>query len=491
MGGRDGTRGSDLASLLQSALAKTASGHSSLDPLTGLPNRQLFNMILGSACASSESDGIAVLRLCVDDVSDLRDEQGQAIADALLAAVAGRLRRSIRTGDVAAKLRDADFALVLAADDVAEAACAAQRVLERLREPYEVSGSLVDVTVSIGIAFASPGTVAGTVLLERAEIALERARSSGRGEWKIFKPGNGVDPDTQASMLTDLQSALRHDEMSIALQPVVRLDDLSVVGADAILHWDHPKIGRIASSDFLPVLSDPKAARLLADWSIERVCMAAAVNNLRISLALDASMQPSDHLAERVAAALVASGVDPGLIWIGVPESVFLGLGETGLRALTRIRALGVRVILDDLSYDALALDSLRGLPIDAIRTSNSVIEALETDIHAFAWVQALTGLARSLRILIGAKGIETEHDVERLARFGFGPGPGRPGRQRDDAGRADGVHGQPRAADAAAEGRVLGPWNPTFGRVRGRGPRLVQGRALALPMTGQAASTG
>ncbi len=425
MAGRDGTRGSDLAALLQSALARSAAGPSSLDPLTGMPNRQLFNMILGFACASPDSDGIAVLRLCIDDVADLRDEQGQATADALLAAVAGRLRRSIRTGDVAAKLRDADFALVLAADDVAEAACAAQRVLERLREPYEVSGSLVDVTVSIGIAFTPPGAINGATLLERAEIALERARSSGRGEWKIFKPGNGVDPDTQASMLTDLQTALRNEEMSIALQPVVKLHDLSVVGADAILHWDHPKIGRIASSDFLPVLSDPRAARLLGDWSIERICAVAAANSLRISLALDASMQPNDHLAERVASALVSSGADPGLVWIGVPESVFLGLAESGLRALSRIRALGARVILDDLSFDALALDSLRGLPIDAIRTGTSVIEALETDIHAFAWVQALTGLARSLRIVIGAKGIETEHDVEKLARFGFDQGQG------------------------------------------------------------------
>ena len=425
MAGRDGTRGSDLAALLQSALARSAAGAASLDPVTGLPNRQLFNVILGTACSSGDGEGIAVLRLCIDDVADIRGEQGQATADALLAAVAGRLRRSIRTGDVAAKLRDADFALVLAADDVAEAACAAQRVLERLREPYEVSGSLVDVTVSIGISFAPPGTISGAALLDRSEIALERARSSGRGEWKIFKPGNGVDPDTQASMFADLQAAIKGEEMSIAFRPIIRLDDVSVIGADAVLHWDHPKIGRIASSDFLPVLNDPKAARLLADWSIEHVCTAAALHHLRIVLALDPSIQLSDHLTERVASALASSGVEPGLISIGVPESVFLGMAESGFRALGSVRALGVRIVLDDLSYDALALDSLRGWPIDAIRTGTSMVEAIETDIHAFAWVQALTGLARSMRIQVGAKGIETDHDVEKLVRFGFDHGQG------------------------------------------------------------------
>ncbi len=420
MPGRDGTRGSDLAALLKSAVAKAASGASAHDALTGLPNRLLFNAILEAACAASDHEGIALLRLCIDDVNALRVEHGQAISDALLSAVAGRLRRSIRAGDVAAKLRDSDFSLVLAASDVAEAACAAQRVLERLREPYEVSGTLVDVTVSIGIAFAAPGTVNGTQLLDRAEIALERARSSGRGEWKIFKPGNGVDPDTQASMVADLQAALRQEEMSIALQPMIKLDQLSVIGADAVLHWDHPKIGRIASTDFLPVLNDPQASRLLADWTIGRVCVIAAAHRLPISVTLDASIEPGDALAERLASAIAGSGVDPALIGLGVPENAFLNIDEAGLHALSRIRALGAKVILDEFSYGALSFDTLRGLPIDAIRTGASVIAALETDIYAFAWVQALTGLAHSMGITIGAKGLETEDDLERIERFGF-----------------------------------------------------------------------
>ncbi len=425
MPGRDGTRGSDLAALLQSAVAKAASSASAHDALTGLPNRMLFNAILEAACAAPDHDGVALLRLSVDDVAALRVEQGQASADALLAAVAGRLRRSIRAGDVAAKVRDAEFSLVLAADDVAEAACAAQRVLERLREPYEVSGTLVEVTVSIGIAFAPPGTITGTTLLERAEIALDRARSSGRGEWKIFKPGNGVDPDTQASMVADLRSALRQGEMSIALQPIVSLDTLSVIGADAVLQWDHPKIGRIASSDFLPVLNDPESARLLADWTIERVCTIASRHALRVTLSLDPSIQPDDHLAERVATAVAASGVDAASLYVGVPETTFLSIGENGLRALGRIRALGAKIMVDDFSYDTLSFQMLRGLPIDAIRTGESLITALETDIHAFAWIQALTGLARNMGVPIGAKGIETEDGLEMLERFGFQHGQG------------------------------------------------------------------
>ena len=420
MPGRDGTRGSDLAALLQSAVARVASSASAHDALTGLPSRILFNAILEAACAAPDHAGIALLRLCIDDVAALRLEHGQATADALLASVAGRLRRSIRAGDVAAKVRDADFSLVLAADDVAEAACAAQRVLERLREPYEVSGTLVDVTVSIGIAFASPGSVTGTQLLERAEIALERARSSGRGEWKIYKPGNGVDPDTQASMMADLRAALHQEEMSISLQPVVKLDSLTVIGADALLHWDHPKIGRIASTDFLPVLNDPDAARLLADWTIGRVCVIASQHGLRVLVALDPTTQADDQLAERVATAVASSGVDPGLIWLGVPERSFLRIDEPGLHALGRVRALGVKVILDDLSYGTLAFETLRRLPVDAIRTGASVVAALETDIHAFAWIQALTGLARSLGVPICARGVETEDDLDMLARFGF-----------------------------------------------------------------------
>ena len=420
MPGRNGMRGADLSSFLHAAVAKAASSASAHDALTGLPNRALSNAILDAACEAGDHEGIALLRLCIDDVTELRNEHGQATADTLLAAVAGRLRRSIRAGDVAAKVRDADFSLILAADDVAEAACAAQRVLERLREPYEVSGILIDVTVSIGIAFATPGSATGAQVLERAEIALERARSTGRGEWKIYKPGNGVDPDTQAAMVADLQAALANQEMSVALHPMVHLDDLCVFGADAILQWDHPKIGRIASTDFLPVLKDPQAARLLADWLIGGVCETASRHGIRVVMALDATVEPDDQFAERIAVAIVESGVAEGLVWIGIPEATFAGLGEPSIRALGRIRALGVKIVLDDLSYGTLGVDMLRALPIDAIRTGPSVIEALETDIHAFAWIQGLTGLAVSMGIPVGARGVETDAELDTVSQFGF-----------------------------------------------------------------------
>jgi diguanylate cyclase (GGDEF)-like protein len=425
MSARDGSRGSDFASLLQSSVAKAASSASAHDQLTGLPNRMLFGAILEAACAGPDHQGIGLLRLTIDDVGALREDQGHATADALLLAVAGRLRRSIRTGDVAAKAGDSDFSLVLAADDVAEVACAAQRILERLREPYEVSGTLVDVTVSIGIAYAMPGSVTATQLLERAEIALERARSTGRGEWKIYKPSNGIDPDTQASMVADLRAALQNNEMTIALYPVVALDSIAVTGADAVLQWDHPKIGRIASTDFLPVLADAEAARLLADWTITAVCTIAARHDLSMSLSLDVTVVPNDALAERVASSIAASGINPANLWIGVPEGAFVTVDESGLRALERIRAMGARVLLDDFSNGPIALDQLRALPIDGVRTAPSVIAALETDIHAFAWVQGLTGLARSLRISVCARGVGTVDAISMLGRFGVGYGQG------------------------------------------------------------------
>ncbi len=421
MPGRDGTGGIRRLADLDQTLGQ-ADGGLSFDVLTGLPSRMLFRTILERAFASAEREGVALLRISAD-IAALREDYGSATTDALIAAVAGRLRRSIREGDVAAKLRDAEFGLLLAAEDVAEAACAAQRVLDRLREPYEVSGSIVDMIVSIGIAYAPPEAGSADTLLTRAEIALERARSTGLGEWKIFKPGNATDPETQKAMLADLQTALDQHQLSLGFQPIAEIGTLRLRHAGAVLRWDHPKIGLLDSTDFLPVLNDREASRLLAHWAIRGVCDLAARtgHGIPMIVALDGSIEPDERLHSVIVDALAQSAIDPGMLMIGVPEPSFRALEPTSLAVVNQLRDRGVRFVLDDLSHLSTDLNAIRRLPIDAIRTSPAVVEELRNDIHAFIRVQALTGLAHSLGLATIARGVDREEDVALLAGFGFG----------------------------------------------------------------------
>lgn len=420
--GREGTRGTNFAALISSILeGRTASG-AWQDALTGMPNRVLFTAVLDDACASPERDGLALLRVCADDMPSLRADHGQATADTLVAAIGGRLRRSIRAGDVAGRLRDGDFGLILAADDVAEAACAAQRVLDRLREPFEVSGALLDVTVSIGIAYAPPGPVDGHVLMERAEIALERARAIGTGAFKIFRPTQGVDPETQRSLLADLREALARGAMSLGFRPVVDSGTLHLRGADVVLQWDHPKIGLISSSDFLPVLADPEASRLLTEWTVARICEVAARHGLSLPLVLplDASTPLDGAFVARIADALAGSGRGAETIAFGIAEPMFRGLDAEALATFAALRRLGVRIVLDDHVGNVLSHETIRALPVDGIRTSAAMLDELQSDIGAFVRLQGLTGLASSLRLPIGAKGVENQEELETVRRLGF-----------------------------------------------------------------------
>ena len=420
---RDNVSGRGIAAGLEARGGLAAARPGSLDGLTGLPNRAAFAAILDGIFADPDRSGVALLRITIDEVGKLREDHGPSAADQLVAAVAGRLKRSVRDGDVSAKLKEAEFGLILAADDVAEAACAAQRVLDRLREPYEIFGNLLDVTVSIGIAYAAPRTSSAETLISRAEIALERARATGRGEWRIFKQANAVDPDTQRAMLGDLHRALETGEMTLGFQPVVSINDFRLTHADVRLRWLHSRIGAIESADFLPVLNDRAACDLLAAWTVRTVCevAASARHELRLIVPLHTLSVPGEALRAAVEEALRETKLRPDLLMIGVPEPTLRNADPEMRATIDAMRALGVGIVLDD--FAALPVDqaTMRQMPVDAVRTSPILLEDLDNDLQAFVRFQGLTGLAHSLGWPVIGRGVRSNEEVEALRRFGFG----------------------------------------------------------------------
>ena len=419
---RDTGRGRGLAAGLDSGVDLFAEASRARDGLTGLPNRTGFHSVLDRIFGDPSRSGVALLRISIDDLPTLRIDYGPTTSDGLVTAVAGRLKRSVRDGDLPAKLKEAEFGLLLAAEDVAEAACAAQRVLERLREPYEIAGQLVDVTVSIGIAFAAPDGSTAETLLGRAEIALERARASGRCEWRIFKPANAIDPDTQGAMLADLHRALDAGEMSLSFEPVVAIDGERLTHAGAVLRWCHPRIGLIESADFIPVLNDADVYRLLLAWTLRTACETNARTNqeLRVVVSLLPSLAPDGGVVAAVEEALGATGLPPGRLMIGVSEAAIRNCDADCSAALAALRARGVGVVLDDFTSIGTDLGFLRTLKVDAIRTGASVLDELDNDLGAFVRMQALTGVAGSLGIPVIARGVRSEEDVDAFERYGF-----------------------------------------------------------------------
>ena len=417
-------RGTNFAALVPTPTDRRHKGAGTeRDTLTGLPNRALFATVLREACASTDRDGLALLRVSLGEIAELRADHGLATADALIAAVAGRLQRTIRTGDVAARLRDGDFGLILAAEDVAEAACAAQRVLDRLVEPFEVSGSLLDLRVSIGIAHAPPTPIDPTTLMERAEVALARALAIGGSVFKIFKPRHAIDPELQRALLVDLRDAIARGAVTVSFRPILHVETLCLVRAEAVLRWDHPVVGLIDSTDFLPILGDAEATGLLTAWAFGETCRIVAANGIGcpVVLPVDAAALTPALIAELVALQTPGVGeAGAGKVAIGISEASFRGFDAEALEGLKRLRAAGTPIVLDDYVGHAVPQADIRFLPVDAIRTGPAILQELESDVSAFTRLQALTGLASSLAIPIGAKGVESGEQLEALLRFGF-----------------------------------------------------------------------
>ena len=412
-------RGTNFAALVptQSDRRLTGTG-GERDALTGLPNRALFANVLREACASTDRDGLALLRVSLGEIAELRADHGLATADALIAAVAGRLQRTIRTGDVAARLRDGDFGLILAAEDVAEAACAAQRVLDRLREPFEVSGSLLDLRVSIGIAHAPPTPIDPATLMERAEVALARALAIGGSVFKIFKPRHAIDPELQRALLVDLRDAIARGAVTVSFRPILHVETLCLAGAEAVLRWDHPVVGLIDSNDFLPVLGDAEATALLTAWAFGETCRIVAANAIGcpVVLPVETAALTRDLIADLVELRTPGAGT----VSLGIAEAAFRAFDADTLASLKQLRAAGAPIVLDDYVGHIVPHTEIRFLPVDAIRTGPAILQELESDISAFTRLQALTGLASSLAIPIGAKGVESGEQLEALLRFGF-----------------------------------------------------------------------
>ena len=417
-------RGTNFAALVPTHTERHHQGAGGeRDTLTGLPNRALFATVLREACTSTDRDGLALLRVSLGEIAELRADHGLATADALIAAVAGRLQRTIRTGDVAARLRDGDFGLILAAEDVAEAACAAQRVLDRLREPFEVSGSLLDLRVSIGIAHAPPTPIDPQTLMERAEVALARALTIGGSVFKIFKPRHAIDPELQRALLVDLRDAIARGNVTVSFRPILHVETLCLAGAEAVLRWDHPVVGLIDSNDFLPILGDAEATALLTAWAFGETCRIVATNAIRcpVVLPVEAAALTRELLADLAELRTPGSSeMGAGKVALGISETTFRGFDADTLDSLKRLRAAGTPIVLDDYVGHAVPHADIRFLPVDAIRTGPAILQELESDISAFTRLQALTGLASSLAIPIGAKGVESGEQLEALLRFGF-----------------------------------------------------------------------
>jgi diguanylate cyclase (GGDEF)-like protein/PAS domain S-box-containing protein len=407
------------------------------DALTGLANRALFRDRLQHALNRATRSGatLAVLFLDLDAFKTINDSLGHDRGDELLAAVAGRLRRSARDSDTVARLGGDEFAVLLE-DDVGErqARAVAERLSEALRSPFSVRGAEVHVTASIGIALTTTEAQEADTLLRNADVAMYAAKGRGRGRFELFEPDMYEKMVRYLELQADLQRGLERGEFLLHYQPILDLASGELEAVEALVRWDHPTRGRVSPAEFIPAAEETGLIVPIGYWVLREAARQAREWQLRfpravplsVSVNLSTRQLEEPDIVDRVHAILDETRLDPATLILEVTETGMMqDLGQSAER-LRRLKRLGVRVAIDDFGTGSSSLGYLRRLPVDVLKIDRSFVESLSgSGSQGQALVRAIVELAQTLRLQTVAEGIEEPSQLEQLSEVGCVSGQG------------------------------------------------------------------
>jgi diguanylate cyclase (GGDEF)-like protein/PAS domain S-box-containing protein len=425
-----------LANVLADALERQATEddvrHRALhDALTLLPNRVLFHDRLKHALARMQRSQTltAVLFLDLDRFKLVNDSLGHHMGDELLAAVAPRLSQAVRASDTVARFGGDEFGILL--EDIAgehDAIATAERIAAVFARPFVLGANEHFVTVSIGIALARGGEPAEN-LVRDADAAMYRAKEHGRARYEVFDDAMRVRAIARLRVENDLRRALDRDELSVVYQPVVSLAHRDIVGVEALLRWQHPTLGMISPTEFIPVAEESGLIGAIGDWVLERACRQAAnwypmrpdSAPFGLSVNLSAVQLAKSSFVETVDAVLRNTGLDPNCLSLEITESVLLADSEALTHTLRALKARGVRLVIDDFGTGYSALGYLTRMPLDALKVDRSFVVGLGIQPRDTAITEAIIGMSRALSLEVVAEGVETPLQIDELRRLGCG----------------------------------------------------------------------
>jgi len=394
------------------------------DPLTGLVNRARFADQLEERLASlTEGEQLAVLFLDLDHFKYVNDTLGHLVGDELLRVVADRLRACVDETDVVARLGGDEFAIIHAEVEGAEGTSRlADRICATIKAPYNLGGLQATVDVSIGIAWAPERSIRSAELMKRADVALYRAKGDGRSVYRFFEPGMFARVAARRALETDLRNGILRGEFQLYYQPVINIESNRIVGLEGLLRWHHPDRGTIPPAEFIPVAEETGLIVPLGEWVIRQACFDAAnwPDEIKIAVNLSPAQFRNHDLAQVVINALAASGVAPGRLELEITEEILLGHSRETLAVLEQLRELGIQIVMDDFGTGYSSLNYLRIFPFDKIKIDRSFVKDLSNGNDlSLAIVQAVTRLAKVLKVPTLAEGIETEEQLEMVRSAG------------------------------------------------------------------------
>jgi diguanylate cyclase (GGDEF)-like protein len=409
--------------LMNEALDRVAflSAH---DQLTGLPNRALLADRLEQALASvARTPGTLVAMFCLDldQFKQVNDTLGHAAGDILLRTIAARLRPCLREGDTLARLGGDEFAVIQVATGIPhDVEALAARLIETVHEPITVDGHQVFVGLSIGIALSVPG-IDGAELTKQADIALYRAKAAGRGGYCFFAPEMNAAMLRRQALENDLRGAMQRRELAVHYQPQFDLATGAMIGAEALMRWTRSDQQPVSPDIFIPIAEETGLIVPLGAWLLRDACREAAAWPLPMPVAVNVSMVQFrlPGFLDTVRGALAQSGLDPHRLELEVTERILIEDAEDTLAILAELRAIGVRLAMDDFGTGYASLGYLQKFRFDKIKIDRTLVRNLGHDPHAEAIVRAVVGLSTALGMAINAEGVENPEQAALLRAHG------------------------------------------------------------------------
>ena len=407
------------------------------DTLTELPNRALFMNRLEHALIRTErrEKAAAVLFLDLDNFKLVNDSLGHEMGDRLLVSVAQRLLGCLRAEDTAARFGGDEFTILLEdVSDARDAVRVAEQIMRALSAPFIVETHEVFVTTSIGIALGTSSQERPTDMLRNADVALYRAKFSGRAAYEVFDPFMNIAALSRLDLEADLRRAVERGEFAVHYQPQLELSSGRIAGWEALVRWMHPERGLMSPAAFLPAAEEIGLIVQIGSLVLEEACLQVTEwqeqhpteTPLKMSVNISArQLQRPDELVEEVIRIFEQTELAPGSLVLEITESMLMGYAEQNVDVLSRLKDLSVGIAVDDFGTGYSNLAYLKRFPVDMLKVDKSFVNGLGENPDATAIVETVVSLARAMGMQTVAEGIETTRQADLLRALGCELGQG------------------------------------------------------------------
>ncbi len=394
------------------------------DSLTELPNRTYFQQYLERAIERAQRDGrmLGVLSIDVDRFKLVNDSFGHEAGDELLRLIAARLRYCVRQHDALCRIGDDEFAIVPVGLDYPRGGMdLARAILEIMKEPFFVKSQAIVTTVSIGISVFPDDDVEPEKLVKNADAAMYLAKEAGRNQYRFYTPELNAHAVERLALESELQQALGEDAFVLHYQPRLAVDQVTVVGFEALLRWRREHGQLVPPGEFIPVLEQNGLISEVGQWALREACLqckawdAAGLDPVRVSVNVSPLQFREPNFVQQVEDALARTGLEARRLELELTESALLDNPTEAIATMNALKALGVILSLDDFGTGYSSFSYLKLLPVDFVKIDRSFVRDLDESSKDVAIVAAIAGLADSLGIGIVAEGVETVSQAERL----------------------------------------------------------------------------